>query len=435
MVSSRIHGGSFVVGSASGPGLDGSTLAAATGSIVAVIQYRLGAFGFLSPSNETNLAVKDVVTALHFLQEVLPAFGGDGSKVTIAGQSSGASMVRALLATPSAAGLFQSAILQSDPMVIPQIVFMLMSEGIDSIICLQDYGFLTTSAFTNLNDYFISQLSCSASDTTCLANLSTDSVLSTSMTVFDNAASIDPSLGSFEPMRCVTDGSLITSPLDATAFFPPQSKPIIVSTVADESGKIIYGTYTSPVSESEWEQAVQQSLGSSRAATVTNSSFYAIPSQDASNASSFDARTQLEALGTDQIWRCPSWTFARLFAAAGGTVYVGEYAVGVTYPDNEAVPYCTEGDTVCHEDDIEIVFGTASDPSANQTSLIQAMQGRYKAFFATGNPGGGWTPVSGQETNAIILGGSSDGSQADVGACDPSFWGSAVQYDYQVFDA
>lgn len=39
----RVHGGSFIVGSATGPGLDGSKLAIATGSIVAVVQYRLGA--------------------------------------------------------------------------------------------------------------------------------------------------------------------------------------------------------------------------------------------------------------------------------------------------------------------------------------------------------------------------------------------------------
>jgi hypothetical protein len=39
----RIHGGSFVEGSATDFGLDGSPLAEATGSIVAVMQYRLGA--------------------------------------------------------------------------------------------------------------------------------------------------------------------------------------------------------------------------------------------------------------------------------------------------------------------------------------------------------------------------------------------------------
>ena len=98
-------------------GTGGSALAEATGSIVAVVQYRLGAFGFLSPSGESNLAVKDTVNALKFLQKVLPSFNGDTSKITIAGQSSGATMVRALLATPSASNLFKSAVLHSDPMV------------------------------------------------------------------------------------------------------------------------------------------------------------------------------------------------------------------------------------------------------------------------------------------------------------------------------
>ena len=113
----RIHGGSFVTGSATASGLDGAKLAQATNSIVAVVQYRLGAFGFLSPSGQGNLAVKDMMTALRFLQKFLPSFNGDTSKVTITGQSSGASMVRALLATPSASSLFKSAMLHSDPMV------------------------------------------------------------------------------------------------------------------------------------------------------------------------------------------------------------------------------------------------------------------------------------------------------------------------------
>lgn len=42
-VVSRIHGESFVAGGATDPGLNGSKLAAATGCIVAVVQYRLGA--------------------------------------------------------------------------------------------------------------------------------------------------------------------------------------------------------------------------------------------------------------------------------------------------------------------------------------------------------------------------------------------------------
>lgn len=73
--------------------------------------------GFMAPDGTTNLAVKDLVNALQFLKQVLPAFGGDPNKVTIAGQSSGASLVRTLLAVPSASSLFHQGIIQSDPMV------------------------------------------------------------------------------------------------------------------------------------------------------------------------------------------------------------------------------------------------------------------------------------------------------------------------------
>ncbi len=71
----------------------------------------------MPPNGQTNIAVKDVITALNFLRRIVPSFGGCTSKITLAGQSSGATMIRALLAAPSASSLFRSAILQSDPMV------------------------------------------------------------------------------------------------------------------------------------------------------------------------------------------------------------------------------------------------------------------------------------------------------------------------------
>lgn len=75
--------------------------------------------GFMAPSGQTNLAVKDMITCMQFLQKVLPSFGGSASKITLAGQSAGGNMIRALLAVPSASSLFQSSIIQSDPMVRP----------------------------------------------------------------------------------------------------------------------------------------------------------------------------------------------------------------------------------------------------------------------------------------------------------------------------
>lgn len=412
-----IHGGSFIVGSASGPGLDGAKLASATGSIVAVVQYRLGAFGFLDPHGESNLAVKDMINALQFLQQVLPSFGGDSNEITIAGQSSGATMVRALLAAPSASGLFNRASLHSDPM---------------------NYGFLSTSTFETLNNNLIERLGCDASDSGCLDSISTDNLTDISFALFQDAANLDASAGAFMPMRPVTDGTLITSPLDLTATFPKQSKTIMVSTVKNEAGPTIYGNFNSSMSEQTYEQAVVATFGDARSAVIMNSSFYtaaAVGFADASSAA-VDARTQLELLGTDQVWRCPSWSFAREFASAGGTVYVGEYIRGVTYPSNADIAFCAQGGThVCHEDDIEIVFGTGSNPSSDARALTTQIQKRYKSFLAGGTPNAQdlevWTTVSGNTTNAIALG--ANGGKIAVGGCDPSFWGSAVEYDYQVF--
>lgn len=59
----------------------------------------------------------DVVNALTFVNKNIAAFGGDNSRVTVAGESSGGTMIRTLLAVPSASHLFRSAIIQSDPMV------------------------------------------------------------------------------------------------------------------------------------------------------------------------------------------------------------------------------------------------------------------------------------------------------------------------------
>jgi len=115
-----IHGGSYYYGSTSDPGLDGSSFAEATNSIVITVQYRLGILGYLPPTpfdSNKNLGVQDVIAALKYVNKVAASFGGDKNRVTVAGQSSGGNMVRNLLAAPSAANFFSRAILQSDPIV------------------------------------------------------------------------------------------------------------------------------------------------------------------------------------------------------------------------------------------------------------------------------------------------------------------------------
>lgn len=115
-----IHGGSYALGGASDPALDGSHLAQSTGSVVVVVQYRLGILGYLPPSSlsaNVNLGVRDVIAALQWIQNAIEFVGGNKNMVTLAGQSSGGNLIRNLLATPSASNLFARGILESDPVV------------------------------------------------------------------------------------------------------------------------------------------------------------------------------------------------------------------------------------------------------------------------------------------------------------------------------
>lgn len=295
---------------------------------------------------------------------------------------------------------------------------------------------MTTGAFQSINNFFISQLSCSASDTSCLNSMSTSDVLVASTAVFQQAVNVDASAGQFEPLRPVKDGSLITSAMDLTESFPSVSKSIIVTTVQNEAGPAIFNAITSALPEAFFPNAVNATFGEPRTSNLINSSFYAVPPSFAADSSTFDARLQLVSLGTDQIWRCPSWSFARLWAAAGGKAFVGEYVVGSTYVDNTGVDFCTQGGAVCHEDDIEILFGTASNPTSSQTNAIKEIQARVKSFLTTGVPSASgfqtWSGVSGSTVNSINIGGT---GQTAVEACAPSFWGQMVPYDYQVFGA
>jgi para-nitrobenzyl esterase len=118
-----IHGGAYTFGSAAQPLFDGRALAEAGRIVLVTLNYRLGALGFgelggVATADEpadSNLALRDVLCALAWVQRNVAAFGGDPARVTVFGESAGGGLVTTLLATPSAAGLFSRAIAQSSP--------------------------------------------------------------------------------------------------------------------------------------------------------------------------------------------------------------------------------------------------------------------------------------------------------------------------------
>jgi para-nitrobenzyl esterase len=111
-----VHGGGQTQGFGSAPLFDGSRLARRGDIVVVTINFRLGALGVLCApqrhgAGSTNLALRDQMQALRWVREQIGAFGGDPGAITVAGQSSGAVAISALLAGGS--DLFDRAILQS----------------------------------------------------------------------------------------------------------------------------------------------------------------------------------------------------------------------------------------------------------------------------------------------------------------------------------
>ena len=62
---------------------------------------------------ETNVALRDQLAALEWVQEEISAFGGDPGRVCLAGQSAGAMSLGWLLGSERSRGLFQRAISMS----------------------------------------------------------------------------------------------------------------------------------------------------------------------------------------------------------------------------------------------------------------------------------------------------------------------------------
>ena len=129
------HGGSLTSGSSATADYNGESMARQD-VIMVTAAYRLGVFGYFAHEEleaeslaETghattgNYGLLDQVQALRWVHDNIAFFGGDPTKVTIAGESAGSSSVSALCVTPLAKlgggkTLFQRAIGESSSLIV-----------------------------------------------------------------------------------------------------------------------------------------------------------------------------------------------------------------------------------------------------------------------------------------------------------------------------
>ncbi|MFE1808722.1 carboxylesterase/lipase family protein [Streptomyces sp. NPDC059533] len=109
-----MHGGAFLGGSGGDYGAE--RLAVRGDTVVVTVNYRLGIFGYFGHSGlgaAPPFGLADQQAALRWVRANAGRFGGDPGSVTLFGESAGALSICAHLTSPTAAGLFQRAVLQS----------------------------------------------------------------------------------------------------------------------------------------------------------------------------------------------------------------------------------------------------------------------------------------------------------------------------------
>lgn len=122
-----VHGGGFCSGWSGSSWFDGTNLAASKEVVVVSLAYRLGGLGFMvlpgvdnstraSGGNGGANGMGDMRVALQWVQANIASYGGDGSKITVFGESSGGLAACTMIISPLFADLgIQRIIVQSGP--------------------------------------------------------------------------------------------------------------------------------------------------------------------------------------------------------------------------------------------------------------------------------------------------------------------------------
>lgn len=349
-----LPGGGYVISVSSDPTYD-PTLLCAAGLVVVSVNYRVGVEGFaLIDGAPANRGFLDQIAALEWVQRNISRFGGDPTRVCVAGQSAGAGSVASLLVTTQ--GLFQRAIAHSVP----------------GAFARPSLAKQVTAALANGED---------------LRNVDPWQ-LADKLTAFN--ASLAGQRDRWGPMAQVGTGvcpvldedSLPQTPWTALA----DGVDLLVGHTRDEfrlfsvmAGRV--GTFTA--------DDAQRALA-----------LYA-PSPDSYRAGYPEAGPEelMEIVYSDALFRMPSQQLAEANALAGGRSYLFELCLPAP------------GLGACHSLDVSLAFGTLDSPVGRQVfgetpdaatlRVSEELRQAWVNFAATGDPG--WAAYSPEQRLTRVL--------------------------------
>lgn len=368
------HGGDYIGGSGGVPLYDGSDLSRNQNVVVVTINYRLGVLGALYTGTvKGNFHVTDQRQSLIFVRDVIREFGGDPVRVTIAGQSAGATSVATHLASPASWPYFQRAIMLSDP-------FALLAE--------------TPERAITLGELFLADLNCSQVggelELECLQSTSVEAIMNVQVNRSLNFNVLEEGfLSAMEPFVPVVDGDVLPlHPLTALTTRQFNSVPILFGTVANESVQFVWGLVDTPLTADDAYALLAAVFGVDILEAAV--ALYGPPPSEG------DCHHYVEMIATDYIFYCPN-RYVGSHLTQSTPTYVHFFDKLPSYSAsiyNATMPYCNAA--VCHADDLPFVFNpmhapvppgaTWPHPTEPEIELAHFMQTAWGNFARGGDP-------------------------------------------------
>ncbi len=376
-----VHGGSFMNGSGSVLEYDGTAFAR-DGVVCVTINYRLSADGFLFTEADiaagtANRGLQDQVAALRWVRDNIATFGGDPSRVTVAGESAGAMSVSTLLAMPSAEGLFAQVIAQS---------------GATAHTLTPEIALRVTAHLAAALEVEPTREALAAVDLPRLVKAAADLV--TEVQTVPDPATWGPLALSLLPFAPVVDGQVLPRhPLEAYADGVSSGIRLLTGTNREESRLFLVAPGAIDL--------VDDTM------LVIGAGAYGLSPEGVAhyrdNRPGATPGDVLAALVSDWFFAVPAVRTAEARAAAGGETWLYRF----DHPAKET----NSGFGACHAVEIPYVFGTHRDPGVGallgsdiRDSVATAAHGAWVAFVTDGDPGwASYTPTA--RTTGVITDG------------------------------
>jgi para-nitrobenzyl esterase len=361
-----IHGGAFVSGSGIEATYDGASFAR-HGVVCVTINYRLGAQGFWHLADHFpeladagNVGMLDQIAALQWVQDNIASFGGDPSRVTIAGESAGGMSVGTLLAMPAARGLFQQAILQSGA----------GHNGIDALNASMIAGHLLDALGVTSGD--IDALHA----VTPQQLLDAQAALTLEMQTTRDPVRFGAAAGSAMPFQPTYGTPAVPHrPIDAIAGGSAADVDILIGTTMEES--LVFVVAMADMFNDEMVALTMDAVFAGQGATALEK--YRAKRPDAA------PHAIVGAVETDRMFRVPAVRLADAQAAHNPNVWM--------YRFDWQTPVFDGAFGACHALELSFVFNTLNSglaaafngPDAPQ-SLADSMHRAWARFVTAGSP-------------------------------------------------